>query len=69
MGHFIAVFIIMVPSVCHAYVGPGLGIGVVLATVGALLALLLALFGFLFYPIKNFLKTRLRKKNKGHENP
>lgn len=48
------------PTLAQAYVGPGAGIGAIVAFVGVLICLVLAVFGFLWYPIK-----RLRQKRKG----
>lgn len=39
-----------------AYVGPGLGLGVIGALVGGLLALLMAIVGLVWYPIKRMLR-------------
>ena len=36
----------------HAYVGPGLGVGVIGAIVGVFLAVLMAVIGVFWYPIK-----------------
>lgn len=41
-----------------AYIGPGMGGGVILAIIGVIGAILLALFGILFYPIKRIIKNR-----------
>ncbi len=41
-----------------AYIGPGMGGGVVAAVLGVVGAILLALFGILYYPIKRMLKNR-----------
>jgi membrane associated rhomboid family serine protease len=43
----------------QAYIGPGLGVGAIAAFFGALLAALLAVLGFFWYPIK-----RLRRKRR-----
>lgn len=40
----------------HAYVGPGLGLGAIGAIVGAVVAIVLAFIGLLWYPIKRLLK-------------
>ncbi len=56
-------FLISASSLAQAYIGPGAGltaIGSVLAFIGALFLLVL---GFLWYPIKRFLKRR--KKDTG----
>ncbi len=45
-----------------AYVGPGMGGGVVAVIVGFFAAILLGLWGILYYPIKRALKNRKNKK-------
>ena len=47
-----------ISSPIFAYIGPGMGGGVIAAVLGVLGAILLALFGFLYYPIKRMLKNR-----------
>ena len=42
----------------YAYIGPGMGGGVFAAALGVLGAILLALFGIIYYPIKRMLKNR-----------
>ena len=42
----------------YAYIGPGMGGGVFAAVLGVIGAILLALFGILYYPIKRMLKNR-----------
>lgn len=56
-------FLAATPQIAAAYIGPGAGltaIGTVIAFIGAIL---LALVGFVWYPIK-----RLRSRNKKKEN-
>ena len=45
-------------SVSHAYLGPGIGGGVIAATIGIIVAIFAAIFGLLWFPIKRFLKKR-----------
>ena len=45
-----------------AYVGPGMGGGAIAAIVGFFAAILLGLWGILYYPIKRALKRRKEKK-------
>ena len=40
----------------QAYVGPGLGLGVIGAIFGTILAVLLAIVGVVWYPLKRLLK-------------
>ena len=53
----------LVPLSSHAYIGPGMGGGVIAITLGFIGANFLALFGILYYPIKRVI-TKRRNKNK-----
>ena len=53
-------FVNALPS--YAYIGPGMGGGVIAVTLGFIAAIFLALFGILYYPIKRALKMRRDKK-------
>ena len=57
-------FILMIPSYSYAYLGPGMGGGMIAATIGVIVAILAAIFGILWFPIKRFLK---KKRNKNDE--
>ena len=57
---FFSLFLISLPS--YAYIGPGMGGGVIAAIVGFFAAILLGLWGILYYPIKRALKIRKDKK-------
>ena len=49
---------LIISSPASAYIGPGMGGGVIAAVLGVIGAVLLALFGILYYPIKRMLKNR-----------
>ena len=57
---FLSLFLISMPS--YAYIGPGMGGGVIATIVGFFAAILLGLWGILYYPIKRALKNRKDKK-------
>ena len=57
---FLSFFVISLPS--YAYIGPGMGGGVIAAIIGFFAAILLGLWGILYYPIKRALKNRKDKK-------
>ena len=57
---FLSFFVISLPS--YAYIGPGMGGGVIAAIIGFFAAILLGLWGVLYYPIKRALKKRKDKK-------
>jgi hypothetical protein len=53
---FLYLFSISLPS--YAYIGPGMGGGVIAAIIGFFAAILIGLWGILYYPIKRALKNR-----------
>jgi predicted RND superfamily exporter protein len=57
---FLSLFLISSPL--YAYLGPGMGGGVITAIIGFFAAFFLALWGILYYPIKRALKNRKEKK-------
>jgi hypothetical protein len=54
-----ALLVLAAPTTASAYVGPGLGVGAITAFFGAVFAVLLAIVGVVWYPIKR-LFTRHR---------
>ena len=46
----------------YAYIGPGMGGGAIAAIIGFFAAILLGLWGIIYYPIKRALKNRKDKK-------
>jgi predicted RND superfamily exporter protein len=57
---FLSLFLISFPS--YAYIGPGMSGGVITAIIGFIFAILLGMWGILYYPIKRALKNRKDKK-------
>ena len=51
-------------SSAFAYIGPGMGGGIIMATIGIVIAIFAAIFGVIWFPIKKFLKRRKEKKLK-----
>jgi len=49
-------------SAAYAYVGPGIGSGVLVATLGIVIAIFAAIIGVIWFPLKRFLKRRKEKK-------
>ena len=52
------IILLSISSPASAYIGPGMGGGVIAAVLGVVGAILLALFGILYYPIKRMLKNK-----------
>ena len=59
---FLPLFLILLPVPAYAYIGPGMGGGIIAIIVGFFAAIFLALWGILYYPIKRALKNRKDKK-------
>ena len=57
--YFVTLTIISEPV--FAYIGPGMGVGIIASVLGIIAALLIAIFGILYYPIKRMLKNRKKK--------
>ena len=47
-----------------AYIGPGMGGGVIAAIFGIIAAFFLGLWGILYYPIKRAFKNKKKKRSK-----
>ena len=52
------IVLLSISSSVFAYIGPGIGGGIIAGVLGVIGAVLLALFGILYYPIKRMLKNR-----------
>ena len=60
-------FLFLAPMSSYAYLGPGMGGGAIAAALGFFAAILLGLWGILYYPIKRALKNRKDKKDVSKE--
>ena len=54
-------------SASYAYLGPGIGSGILIATLGIVIATFAAIFGVIWFPLKRFLKRRKEKKIEKHK--
>ena len=61
------IILLSISGPASAYIGPGVGGGVIAAIVGFFAAILLGLWGILYYPIKRALKNRKDKKMSSKE--
>tara|TARA_B100000989_G_C19499348_1_gene453537 strand:- start:708 stop:938 length:231 start_codon:yes stop_codon:yes gene_type:complete len=53
-----------ISSNSFAYLGPGMGGGIIAATLGVVLAIIVGLFGILWFPIKRLIKNKKKEKEK-----
>jgi hypothetical protein len=59
MKRWVAAFCLVTAATsAEAYVGPGMGLGVIGAVLGFLTALLLAFAGMVWYPVKRLFRAR-----------
>ena len=64
ISKLLTIFLIMIFSLpVYAYIGPGMGGGVIAAIIGVIAAFFLGLWGILYYPIKRTLKNRKKKRD------
>ncbi len=52
----------LVPSAAHAYIGPGAGISAIGSLLALIAAVLLAIVGFVWYPVKRIMKNRRKAR-------
>ncbi len=57
------IFLLMVSMPVNAYIGPGMGGGAIAVVFGILAAIFMAIFGFVYYPIKRWIKRRKADAN------
>lgn len=63
MRGIVALFVALIPLPAHAYIGPGLGVGVISAIFGIILAVGLAIFAIIWYPLKRMIKKKKKAKS------
>lgn len=57
-----------IPSIANAYMGPGAGISAIGSVLAIAAAVIVAILGFLWYPLKRLLKNRKKQAaNKENE--
>ena len=69
-GWVVLILLATLSSDAMAYIGPGAGAGLIATVLGVLAALLLAVFGIVYYPLKRFFmswRNRRARTNYGNE--
>ena len=62
--HFLLLFLILIPTTAYAYLGPGVGTGIIAATLGIIVAIIAALISIVWFPFKRYLKKKKEKNKK-----
>ena len=61
--NFSLIFVISILTTpAYTYIGPGMGVGIIVTTFGVIVAIIVALLGIIYFPIKRLLKKRKQKK-------
>ena len=55
--------LLLMPSVAHAYIGPGVGISAIGSFFALVGAIVFAIVGFIWYPLKRLLRAVRRKRD------
>ena len=61
---FSSIIFCLISTSSFAYLGPGVGGGLIAATIGVIVAIFAALFGLIWFPVKRLLKKKKREKRK-----
>jgi len=61
------VFFVLTPLTANAYVGPGLGLGVIGVILGILASIFLAVIGIFWYPLKRAWQKIRKMKKERHD--
>jgi hypothetical protein len=60
---FSSIIFCLITTSSFAYLGPGVGLGVIAATIGIIIAIFAALFGLIWFPLKRLLKIIKKKRH------
>ena len=65
----IALLLFAIPQSAEAYIGPGAGISVIGTVIALFGAILLAIVGFIWYPVKRFRAKKKKQQQANQETP
>lgn len=65
MRWIVSFFIAVSGPVAQAYIGPGMGAGVVATVLGLIAAVVFAVVGVIYYPIKRWIKRLKSRRDAG----
>jgi hypothetical protein len=61
------ILVVLVPSDGHAYIGPGAGLSAFGALLALVVTLIVAIFGFIWYPIKRMTRALKRRSTEARQ--
>jgi len=63
MNKVIPIILTFMATPIFAYIGPGMGGGALAAIIGFFAAIIIGIWGILYYPIKRFIKNKKKSKD------
>lgn len=63
MRHIFMAALVIGSAPAFAYIGPGVGTGIIATVIGVISAFVLAVAGVVYYPIKRFIKSRKARRS------
>ena len=63
MNKVIPIILAFMATPIFAYIGPGMGGGALAAIIGFFAAIIIGIWGILYYPIKRFIKNKKKSKD------
>ena len=67
LAGFLLVISSILPGSAMAYIGPGAGLGAIGILIAIIVAVILLIAGFVWYPVKRFMRARKSKMTSGQE--
>ncbi len=64
----IVFYFLIIANPSYAYLGPGVGGGVIAAAIGIIIAIFVALFGIIWFPLKRLIKKIKSNQDKQNNN-
>ena len=58
----VIVYLLFFLNPAYSYLGPGMGAGIIFATLGFIVALVAGVFGILWFPIKRLINRKKQEK-------
>lgn len=65
----LALAVILLPTLAHAYIGPGAGVSAIGAALALVAAVFFAIVGFVWYPVKRMMRKRKAEAEKADTPP
>ncbi|WP_193143388.1 MULTISPECIES: hypothetical protein [unclassified Meridianimarinicoccus] len=65
----LALAVMLLPTLAHAYIGPGAGVSAIGAALALVAAVFFAIVGFVWYPVKRLMRKRKAAAEQASDTP